>query len=123
VSIGKPQELDYGRTAYFRHRFTTTKRHSNLELRCRRDDGIIVYLDGEEVGRDNMESGPDAYLLAAKSKVEEDKAVVLRIALQRNLEPGPHVLAISVHNTAQRSMDLLLGGVTLVETLPSPKTK
>ena len=32
------------------------------------------------------------------------------------MEPGEHVLAISLHNTAPPSTDLRLGGITLVET-------
>ena len=65
MSIGRPEVKDR-HSAYFRHQFTTSKKHTNLELRCRRDDGIIVYLDGKEVVRDNMEPGDDAYLLHSR---------------------------------------------------------
>ena len=45
---------------------------------------------------------------------KEDEGVVHRYPIPGELAPGPHVLAISVHNTAQPSSDLRLGGVTLV---------
>ncbi|HZO84058.1 MAG TPA: twin-arginine translocation pathway signal protein, partial [Verrucomicrobiae bacterium] len=42
-------------TAYFRHSFTLTNApESWLTLRVRRDDGVIVYLNGAEVFRSNM---------------------------------------------------------------------
>lgn len=60
VNIGVPasgQRL----TAYFRHRFVTKEPLENVTLSCQRDDGLIVYLDGVEVARDNMRSGLDTY--------------------------------------------------------------
>jgi hypothetical protein len=44
-----------GKSSYFRHCFTTAAQHTNLELRCQLDEGIIVCLDGKEVARDNMQ--------------------------------------------------------------------
>jgi WD40 repeat protein/serine/threonine protein kinase/tetratricopeptide (TPR) repeat protein len=116
VGIGKPEMKDR-HTAYFRHRFTTTKPHTGLTLRCHRDDGIIVYLDGKEILRDNMEPGEDAYLLHAERAMDrEDEGVVHRFAMTVDLKPGPHVLAISVHNCARPNSDLRLGSISLVET-------
>ncbi len=112
------------RTAYFRHAFTTDKPHSNLELRCRRDDGIIVYLDGKEILRDNTEAGPDAWQLPAKTTIGPgDDSVVQHFPVPGTLAAGKHLLAISVHNTAQPSTDLRLGGVTLVDGKPASKAK
>jgi hypothetical protein len=123
VDLGKPESVSHRRTAYFRHSFTISKPCTHLELRCRRDDGIIVYLDGKEAARDNMEDGPDAYLLAAKTKIEGSESELRQIPLPGTLAPGAHTLAISVHNTAQPSSDLRLGGVTLVELETEPKGK
>ncbi len=124
LSIGKPEGMKDRRTAYFRHAFTTDKPHSNLELRCRRDDGIIVYLDGKEILRDNTEAGPDAWMLSAKTPIGPgDDSVVQRFPVPGTLAAGKHLVAISVHNTAQPSTDLRLGGVTLLEVKPTSKGK
>jgi hypothetical protein len=97
--------------------FTTDKISSNLELRCQRDDGIIVYLDGEELARDNMSDGPEAYRLAAENTITDgiEEATPIRIALPGTLEPGEHILAISLHNTEVPSSDLRIAEISLVE--------
>ena len=116
VDIGKPEDEAHRHTAYFRHAFTTDTEHAHLELRCQRDDGIIVYLDGKEVVRDNVEPGEEAYLLHSTAFMGvEDDGVVHRFPIPGTLAAGTHTLAISVHNTAEDSSDLYLGGVTLVE--------
>jgi len=122
VSIGKPEEVKARHTAYFRHEFTTKRKHLRVELRCQWDDGIIVYLDGKEIARDNMEPGSDAYLLpAVKAMDRENDGVIHRYPIPGDLPAGPHILAISVHNTAQPSSDLRLGGVSLVEVKAAAK--
>jgi hypothetical protein len=65
VDIGTPADETHRKSAYFRTRFTTDAEHEFLTLRCYRDDGIVVYLDGQEVGRDNVGGGPDSYGLPA----------------------------------------------------------
>ena len=122
VDIGTPASKEVGKSAYFRHRFTTTKEHTHLELRCQRDDGIIIYLDGKEVARDNMAEGEEAYALPAASAMSaQDEMTIRCIALQDlTLPAGEHILAISLHNTEKPSSDLRIGGITLVEVEPSP---
>ena len=103
--------------------FTTTKKYEALELRCQRDDGIVVYLDGKQVIRENIEEGPDAYRLHStfgiSNKVEK---VVHRFPVGVPLEPGDHILAISLHNTRPPSTDLRIAGITLVELDPSAES-
>jgi hypothetical protein len=116
TDIGTPLSKALGKSAYFRHRFSTDKPHASLELRCQRDDGIIIYLDGEEVARDNMSAGDEAYRLPAARPIgPEEETNVLRIPLGvESLAAGEHVLAISLHNSTQPSSDLRIGGITLV---------
>jgi tetratricopeptide (TPR) repeat protein len=117
VDIGEPASKELGKSAYFRHRFTTDQEHANLELRCQRDDGIIVYLDGKEVARDNMREGEEAYRLPAADAVSgDDEKTIYRIPLEGVILPaGEHFLAISLHNPGEPSSDLRIGGITLVE--------
>ena len=93
------------------------REHTNLELRCRRDDGIIVYLDGQKVARDNMGEGEEAYRLPAQWTIGgATETAVFRIPLEGvTLPAGEHVLAISLHNHKAPSSDLRIGGITLVE--------
>lgn len=116
VDIGRPAVRGSGKTAYFRCHFSTERAHSNLELRCRRDDGVIVYIDGNEVGRDNMQEGEEDYTLPALQPVgEEGEMSMFQIRIGKDLAPGEHVLAISLHNPTGPSSDLRIGGITLVE--------
>ncbi|MGI9241142.1 MAG: hypothetical protein ACR2RV_10090, partial [Verrucomicrobiales bacterium] len=127
VDISLPGNVDEhgkrnGKSAYFRHHFRTDREHANLELRCQRDDGVIVYLNGKEVARDNMRGGEESYRLAAASAVGSDDFAILkerttyRIPLADCILPaGEHILAISLHNTGSPSSDLRIGGITLVE--------
>jgi hypothetical protein len=117
VDLGTPLEKMLGKSAYLRHRFTTERKFTKLELRCHRDDGIIVYLDGKEMARDNMSEGDEAYRLAATRTVyDAAETAVFRLPLGAfSLPAGEHVLAISLHNTERPSSDLRIGGITLVE--------
>jgi hypothetical protein len=124
---GEPDSLGrhQGGSAYFRHRFTTDREHRNLELRCEHDDGIIVYLDGREVARDNMRDGEESYRLPSARPISgNDETTTRRITLAVEggvLPAGEHVLAISLHNTEDPSSDLRIGGITLGEGPPDPK--
>ena len=121
VDIGLPPDENHRHSAYFRLRFTTDKAHARLELRCQRDDAIIVYLDGVEVLRDNLPASPEGYLLAATIPQRPDNdGVIHRFPIPGALAPGQHLLAISVHNTELPSSDLRVGGITLVETAKEP---
>ena len=72
----------------------------------------------------SMEPGADAWRLHSAAPMgKEDEGVVRRISIPGELTPGPHILAISVHNTAQPGSGLRLGGVTLVELAPSGTSK
>ena len=116
MDIGTPPERSLGHTAYFRHRFTTDKTHRNLQLHCQRDDGIVVYLDGKAVGRDNMTEGEEAYVLPAMNAIGEEESTVFRLPLKSmSLPAGEHVLAISLHNPQEPSSDLRIGEITLAE--------
>jgi WD40 repeat protein/tetratricopeptide (TPR) repeat protein/energy-coupling factor transporter ATP-binding protein EcfA2 len=110
-----PPESPHRKTAYFRHRFRTDKAYENLALALQRDDGVIVYLDSVEVLRNNVAAGQqEAYGLCAEetiSGVGETNVNVFRLA--GGLEPGEHVLAISLHNRDYGSSDLRIAEIAL----------
>lgn len=104
-------------TAYFRCEFRTGEEYDNLALRCQRDDGVIVYLDGKEVARNNMRVDLDGYRLLAQSSISEGaEEELVEIPLSAGkLSVGEHVLAISLHNVSPTSSDLRLGEISLIE--------
>lgn len=113
VSIGEP-EKGKRYTAYFRHRFSTTEPMQSLVLTMQRDDGVIVYLDGEEILRDHMPEDPEAYDLLAKDVVSGTGETYLQtFRLEHALDPGEHVLAISLHNQSPASTDLRIAEIGL----------
>lgn len=123
VNIGFPP-VGQRYTAYFRHRFTTEQPLKNLVLNLQRDDGVIVYLDGVEVARDNMRAGPDAYDLLADENITQgaDERRTINVPLVDVLAPGEHLLAISLHNRSAGSGDLRIEHIELRGQLESTTT-
>ena len=72
VMVGARDPVEQGIiTAYFRHYFyLDAPPDGPLTVRVRRDDGVIVYLNGLEVFRDNMPDGPVDYSTLALTPVE-----------------------------------------------------
>ena len=68
------------------------------------DDGVVLYLNGEELGRVNMPRGAVSRGTLASSSVENGVATLdLDGGLLRR---GENVLAVSVHNSSRNSSDL-----------------
>ena len=98
-------------------------RQLRLKFRC--DDGMVLYLNGEEWWRYNMPT-QDALTSStpASSLIEGVKETML---LEKTLKlsallPGTNVLAVSVHQVRPSSSDLafelaLLSDIPLTETL------
>ncbi len=96
-------------TAYFRHEFEVTDASSitYLAVILRYDNGAVIYLNGEEVGRVNLPDGEINYETSATDATSGFKAVNLdakAIGLIRN---GRNMLAVDVHQHPADSLDLL----------------
>ncbi|MBN1418187.1 MAG: IPT/TIG domain-containing protein [Planctomycetes bacterium] len=78
-------------------------------LRVRYDDGFVAYIDADEVARRNLTGVPPLFDEAASPDHEIttvtgfDEAIALDGLV---LAPGPHVLAVEVHNATIDSSDL-----------------
>jgi len=68
------------------------------------DDGVVVYLNGVEIDRDNMPSGAVTHTTEASAS-REPTEIGIDLPLARLL-PGENLLAASVHNSALDSSDL-----------------
>jgi hypothetical protein len=115
IDLGQPEAIEDRNSAYFRIKFRTLHAYDRVELTCQRDDGLIVYLDGKEVGRDNVDAeAEDAYALKAERTIGgEAERTVVTIPLEGPVAAGEHLLAISLHNRAAGSSDLRLAEITL----------
>lgn len=109
VSYGSNSTSKYI-TTYFRKTFNVANPqiYSSLTLNVVRDDGIVVYLNGSEVYRNNMPSGTIGYLTKATASIGGTDESAWNNA---NLNPasllqGNNVLAVEIHQQAASSSDI-----------------
>lgn len=127
-------EIDYGSdannkyiTSYYRKSITIEdpSNINGLTVKLLRDDGAVVYLNGEEIIRSNMPSGTISNSTEASSAVgggDEDTYFEFDIASD-NLLSGKNVIAVEVHQSGPTSSDVsfdlsLLATLTQVNTDP-----
>jgi hypothetical protein len=98
------------RTAYFRHRFTVADAASVTRLTASviRDDGAVVYLNGQEVFRVSMPEGDIAFTTFASEVIggADETTPVVREIPASLLVNGENVIAIEVHQVNAGSSDL-----------------
>ena len=99
--------------SFFRRAFELDdpSRFPALRLEVLRDDGVVVYLNGHEIFRDNLPTGPVAYATQAGDAIEPDDYLVRTLdvasALPRGLlVAGTNYLTTSVHQAGATSSDL-----------------
>jgi WD40 repeat protein len=109
VAAGQPPQLTY----YFRKEFETpagwkaSLQRLSASLLC--DDGLVLYLDGEEILRINLPEGPITPETTALETVSADaKEIRLdRLLPPLSLKPGPHLLAAEIHQAENNSSDII----------------
>jgi hypothetical protein len=102
---------------YLRKEFDIARpdRLADLGLMIKYDDGIIVWLNGKEVGRRNVERGSGTRAQKIKSHPADDYQYVALQDFHRHLKPGRNVLAIQGHNSTKDSSDLLVDAYLVAE--------
>ncbi|MBK9792473.1 MAG: metallophosphoesterase [Sphingobacteriales bacterium] len=95
-------------TTYFRKNITigSTATYLDYTLNVKRDDGIIVYIDGTEVYRNNIAAGAFNYLTLATNAADDGntpQSVTLSLS---QLPTGNHTIAVEVHQTTVASTDI-----------------
>ena len=80
---------------------------SELELQIVRDDGVVVYINGSEVFRDNMPTGSiDSETLASTGITGDAEDQWLVVALPpTSLVDGSNVIAVEIHQKHRSSSD------------------
>ncbi|MCD6067390.1 MAG: metallophosphoesterase [Bacteroidetes bacterium] len=108
-------------TTYFRKTFTVSNpsQFTNLALEMVRDDGAVVYINGQEVFRTNMPSGTPFYTTEASSTVafgaEDDWNAFSASPL--TLVSGTNTIAVEIHQddpgSSDISFNLKMDGITV----------
>ncbi len=108
-------------SVYLRHTFEVENLDavSTMALNMDYDDGFVVYLNGLEIARRNLEGTPPAFNSLAATNHESTGTLELIPLLDIDaLEEGENILAIQMHNTTFSSSDLHLR----VELVANPDT-
>lgn len=96
-------------TTYFRRQFNLSSTPADpLTLRVQRDDGVVVYLNGREVFRDNMRGGtiyPTTLAETAVHGAEEARWLTTTIRPWQ-LQIGTNTLAVEIHQANRASNDI-----------------
>lgn len=96
-------------TTYFRRAFVTDEPLVILELRANliEDDGAVVYLNGVELFRSNMPTGPiSATTLALRADALGEHTFLTRWVDPALLTAGTNIVAVEMHQSDPASPDL-----------------
>jgi hypothetical protein len=119
VSFG-PSSTTKFITTYFRKTFTTNNAaaYTTVNFKAVRDDGIVIYLNGSEVYRNNMPSGTitNATLASVAIAGTDESAWNSFILPASAVINGTNIIAVEIHQNAASSSDIsfnaLLTGFT-----------
>lgn len=93
-------------TTYFRTGFQVPTDVAGIEVRIRRDDGAIVYLNGTEVLRTGLAKGKvDSATTARYAQAEGQPWIAAELPADV-VAPGPNTIAVEVHQSAGDSSDM-----------------
>ncbi|WP_191963480.1 alkaline phosphatase PhoX [Pseudotamlana haliotis] len=96
-------------TYYLRYEFNIAdaSNYGDLIFNLLRDDGVVVYLNGTEVIRDNMPEGEITYNTIAESTVGGgDEDAFFPFSIENSLKDGVNVIAVELHQRSKTSSDL-----------------
>ena len=105
-----PDENDKNISTYFRRMFTVNNAEDiqALTFSLKRDDGAVIYLNGNEVIRSNVPSGSisyDTYASSAVSGDDEDTFFEWTLSAN-NLTIGENLVAVEIHQISGSSSDI-----------------
>lgn len=94
---------------------------ANMEFGVRRDDGIVVYLNGEEVIRDNMPTGTITHSTAAVNTIDgaNETAINVFTIPKNKFVQGNNRISVELHNRGGSSSDLTIDAY--LKTIVSPQ--
>ncbi|KIC63085.1 alkaline phosphatase PhoX [Chryseobacterium taiwanense] len=114
-------------TAYFAKDFTVNLNDlsTTMELGVMRDDGIVVYLNGEEVVRDNMPTGTITFSTLSSTTIDGAAESVYNVFSipKTKFVNGSNRISIELHNRGATSSDLRMDAylkTVVTTTTPVP---
>ncbi|RRJ64020.1 carbohydrate-binding protein [Paenibacillus oralis] len=122
VSYGPDGNNKYP-TTYFRKTFEVADTTGILELNASlvRDDGAVVYLNGQEIIRSNMQAGPVSYNTYANATVNDERDRNVFQIDPSLLVKGTNVLTAEVHQVNATSSDIAFDfGLAAVKEMAQP---
>jgi len=108
VSYGSNANAKYI-TTYFRKivSIANPSAYSSFTVNVKRDDGIIVYLNGVERYRNNMPSGTVGYTTLATAAASDDGATAQSFSVaSSSWITGNNVIAVEIHQNSVTSSDI-----------------
>ncbi len=109
VSYGPSSSSKYI-TTYFRKTISIpdVNAYPGYKLRIKRDDGVVVYLNGTEIFRQNFGTGTISYTTLTYASVGDTEEGQLLEALLRpdQFTNGNNTLAVEIHQSSGSSSDL-----------------
>ncbi len=97
-------------TTYFRHAFVVDdpSAFTHLTVYLLRDDGGVVYLNGQEVFRSNLPLGPIDYLTLATNALAQDETTLFynQTVAAQVLVQETNMAAVEIHQSSTTSSDL-----------------
>jgi regulation of enolase protein 1 (concanavalin A-like superfamily) len=111
-------------TYYLRQEFQFNDSFSSatIDIASHLDDGMVVYLNGQEITRFNMPIGEITYDTPASSGREWDDLAEIAsgVNISAALRTGTNVLAVEVHNRANNSSDIAFGADISITAAAQP---
>lgn len=78
-----------------------------LDMQLKRDDGVVIYLNGDEVYRDNMPTGPITAETLSTTYAADDGQTFRTATLPVSaLVEGQNTISVEIHQNARSSLDL-----------------
>ncbi len=110
-------------TTWFRRSFTVADASAvqSLLLATKRDDGVIVYLNGTEIWRSNMPAGAVSPATLASAAIEDENWYQVQVPATA-LVSGANVLSAEVHQANATSSDITFWCTLSAVTAGTPGT-
>ena len=82
--------------------------NEQLELSLKRDDGAVIYINGTEVFRVNMDPGVPSYLDYSNATVDGASETIFFVDIidANSLQIGDNVIAVEIHQRSASSSDI-----------------
>ena len=108
-------------SAYFRHVFTVAdpSEMTSLSINLKYDDGAVIYINEQEIGRVNMPDGTILYDTPTLPVAVENATTILTGIDPSVLNTGSNIVAVEIHQKSTTSSDMSFD-LGLDATVPLP---